>query len=34
MTRKNIQQTLSKFQRDRRDEFDIVRLGVPGSTAK
>ena len=33
MTRKDILQTLSMFQRDRRDEFGIVRLGVFGSTA-
>ena len=34
MTRKDILQTLSKFQQDRRDEFGIVRLGVFGSTAR
>ena len=34
MTRKDILQTLSMFQRDRRDEFGIVRLGVFGSTAR
>ena len=34
MTRKDILQTLAKFQRDRRDEFGIVRLGVFGSTAR
>ena len=27
MTRKDILQMLAKFQRDRRDEFGIVRLG-------
>jgi predicted nucleotidyltransferase len=34
MTRKDILQTLTEFQRDRRDEFGIVRLGVFGSTAR
>jgi uncharacterized protein len=34
MTRKDILQTLAKFQRDRRDEFGIIRLGVFGSTAR
>ena len=34
MTRKDILQTLAKFQRDRRDEFGIVRLGIFGSTAR
>jgi uncharacterized protein len=34
MKRKDILQTLSKFQRDRRNEFGIVRLGVFGSTAR
>jgi predicted nucleotidyltransferase len=34
MTRKDILQTLSKFQQARRDEFGIVRLGVFGSTAR
>ena len=34
MTRKDILQILAKFQRDRRDEFGIVRLGVFGSTAR
>ena len=34
MTRNDILQTLSKFQRDRRDEFGIIRLGVFGSTAR
>ena len=34
MMRKDILQTLSMFQRDRRDEFGIVRLGVFGSTAR
>ena len=34
MTRKDILQTLSMFQRDRRDEFGIVRLGVFDSTAR
>jgi predicted nucleotidyltransferase len=34
MTRKDILQTLAKFERDRRDEFGIVRLGVFGSTAR
>ena len=33
MTRKDILQTLSKFQRDRRDEFGIVRLEVFGATS-
>ena len=34
MTRKDILQTLSKFQQDRRNDFGIVRLGVFGSTAR
>ena len=34
MTRKDILQTLAKFEQDRRDEFGIVRLGVFGSTAR
>ena len=34
MTRKDILQTLSRFQRDRRDELGILRLGVFGSTAR
>jgi predicted nucleotidyltransferase len=34
MTRKDILQTLAEFQRDRRDEFGIIRLGVFGSTAR
>ncbi len=34
MTRKEVLQTLAKFQRDRRDEFGIIRLGVFGSTAR
>ena len=34
MTRKDILQLLAKFQRDRRDEFGIVRLGIFGSTAR
>ena len=34
MMRKDILQTLSMFQRDRCDEFGIVRLGVFGSTAR
>ena len=34
MTRKDVLQVLSKFQRDRRDEFGIVRLGVFGSTTR
>jgi uncharacterized protein len=34
MTRKDILQLLAVFQRDRRDEFGIVRLGIFGSTAR
>ena len=34
MTRKDILQLLAKFQRDRRDEFGIVRLGIFGSIAR
>ena len=34
MTRKDILLLLAKFQRDRRDEFGIVRLGIFGSTAR
>ena len=34
MARKDILQTLSQFQRDRRDEFGIIRLGVFGSTVR
>jgi predicted nucleotidyltransferase len=34
MTRKEILQTLSEFEQNRRDEFGIVRIGVFGSTAR
>jgi uncharacterized protein len=34
MTREDLLQTLSRFQRDRRDEFGIIRLGVFGSIAR
>ena len=34
MTRKDILQTLSMFQRDRCDKFGITRLGIFGLTAR